>query len=297
VRRLKERGIQTEYVNEYYLSSRLSPDRVAYLEGILKTGENVSLNTDFRPISYYYDMVLWSTRFTRPWRNIFSRLNQRVLWGFFSLLYLSILAFGFFGRRNSGAKKRTVILAVGAAGLAEITFQVVILLAFQILYGYLYYKLGIILSLFMLGLVLGSRLVTNRLETIKDDYGLFIKTHMVISVYPLILPLVFYALNAAGADRQLAWIGSNIIFPFLPIVAGFAGGFQFPLANRIILKNSGIIGRTSGVTYGMDLLGACVGALLVSAFLVPILGITRTCVSVAVLNFIVLAALMLSRRE
>ena len=143
----------------------------------------------------------------------------------------------------------------------------------------------------MVGLVLGSWLIMKKLERIRDDYGLFIKTQIAISVYPLILPLILYALNQTSASRSLGWIGSNIVFPFLPIISGFIGGFQFPLANKIILKNTDIIGRTAGLTYGMDLLGSCLGALLVSAFLVPILGITQTCVAVAILNFAVLITL------
>ncbi|GAH98942.1 unnamed protein product, partial [marine sediment metagenome] len=131
------------------------------------------------------------------------------------------------------------------------------------------------------GLVLGSWLITKRLEQLSDDYGLFIKTQMAVSVYPVILPLIFYALNAATASRFISWLGSNIVFTFLPVISGFIGGFQFPLANKIILKNTNIIGRTAGLSYGMDLLGACLGALLVSAFLVPLLGITQTCIAVA----------------
>ena len=290
VHRLNERNIQAKFVREYYLFAKLSTDRIAYLEDRISAKE-AKLNTDFRPISYYYDMVLWSTYFARPWRKIFSRINEKNLWLFFSLAYLSILVFGFWRRRRSGAKSKVVLLAVSTTGLTELTFQVIILLAFQIIYGYLYYKLGVILSFFMVGLVLGSWLITKKLEKLKDDYGLFIKTQIAVSVYPLILPLILYALNQTSASRSLGWIGSNIVFPFLPIISGFIGGFQFPLANKIILKNTDIIGRTAGLTYGMDLLGSCLGALLVSAFLVPILGITQTCVAVAILNFAVLITL------
>ena len=111
------------------------------------------------------------------------------------------------------------------------------------------------------------------------------------------MPLVFYGLNRASVNLSISWLGSNIIFPALPIISGFIGGFQFPLANKIILKDSDIIGRVSGLTYGMDLLGSCLGALLVSAFLVPILGITQSCLAVASLNFVVLISLILKIRK
>jgi len=297
LRRLKERGIRTKFVREYYLFSRMSKDRIEYLEKKISQSKKAKINTDFRPISYYYDMVLWSTRFAGPWRKIFSGLKGSALWGFFSFAYLAILISAFWRRRKRDGKSAAVLLAVSTTGLAELSFQVVTLLAFQIIYGYLYYKLGVILSSFMVGLVLGSLLITKKLGNLKDDYGLFIKTQIAISIYPLILPLVFLALNGVSANKFLNWAGSNLVFPALPVIAGFLGGFQFPLANKIILKNTNLIGRTSGLTYGMDLFGSCLGALLVSAFLVPILGLTQSCVAIALLNIAVLLALIANRRK
>lgn len=187
--------------------------------------------------------------------------------------------------------------AISTTGMTELAFQVVILLAFQIIYGYLYYNIGLLLSCFMGGLVLGSWLITNRLERLKDDYGLLIKVQLAISVYPLLLPLVFYALNKVTASTIAAWLGSNLVFPALPVISGFVGGVQFPLANKIILKDTSAIGRTAGLTYGMDLLGSAAGALLVSAFLVPLLGIAQTCLAVALLNTVVLTVLLVKKNQ
>ena len=47
------------------------------------------------------------------------------------------------------------MLAIGSTGFSEIVFQVVVIISFQVLYGYVYYKLGLILTSFMIGLVLG----------------------------------------------------------------------------------------------------------------------------------------------
>ncbi|MBI5144444.1 MAG: hypothetical protein HZA30_05200 [Candidatus Omnitrophica bacterium] len=82
---------------------------------------------------------------------------------------------------------------------------------------------------------------------------------------------------------------------FLPIIAGTIGGFQFPLANEIYLDKNNEIGRVSGLSYGIDLLGSCIGALLVGAFLIPVLGIPKTCLMVSIMNFMVLVVLILSK--
>jgi predicted membrane-bound spermidine synthase len=88
--------------------------------------------------------------------------------------------------------------------------------------------------------------------------------------------------------------GASVVFPILPVIAGFIGGFQFPLATRIYLKYKPRVGRVAGVTYGIDLAGSCIGAFLASAFLVPIIGIPNTCYAIALLSVIVLILLMQS---
>jgi len=67
-------------------------------------------------------------------------------------------------------------------------------------------------------------------------------------------------------------------------VAGFIGGFQLPLAGRIYLRGRKRMGLVSGLTYGFDLLGACLGAIIISALVLPILGVAATCYAVFFLN-------------
>ncbi len=87
-------------------------------------------------------------------------------------------------------------------------------------------------------------------------------------------------------------MGANMIFPLLPIIAGFMGGIQFPLATKIYLKHKTRVGRVAGLTYGVDLIGACTGAILVSAFFVPIIGIPNTCFILVTLSIIALILLI-----
>jgi len=177
------------------------------------------------------------------------------------------------------------------SGFSEVSFQVVTLLAFQVIYGYVYYKLGLILTSFMIGLALGACLINRILPKLKNEYSLFLGTQIAITVYPLLLPLVFYVFANSKIDG-ISWLGENIIFPVLPIIAGFVGGFQFPLGNSVYLRQERIIGKAVGVTYGIDLFGACIGALLISAFVLPILGITQTCLVTALINFTALIVIL-----
>ena len=74
-------------------------------------------------------------------------------------------------------------------------------------------------------------------------------------------------------------------------------GALFSLANKIYLEETGNkdYGRVAGLTYGFDLLGSCLGSILSAIFMVPILGIEKACLVLALLNLAVSALLVFLR--
>ncbi len=289
--RLNERKVKAKYVREYYLASELSDERIDYLEGKLIASPKIMLNYDFRPISYYYDMVLWSAQFKSTLAKIFKRISQNVIYVTAILIYCAILLPICLRRSIDEVRPIAILTAVATTGFAEITFQVITLLSFQIIYGYVYYKLSIILTSFMIGLIFGSWWATKIIEKGRGNFLNFIEAQICICIYPLILPFIFLGF-AGSAGKFSTYLGSNIILPFLPIMAGFIGGFQFPLANKLYLQSRRGLVRAAGITYGLDLLGSCLGAFLVSVFLLPILGILAVCLLVALLNLVSLVLLL-----
>jgi len=300
IKRLKERNLKNLFVHEYYLPVRLSKGRVEYISRVVSDiPESTRINRDFRPIGYFYDMVLWSLQFYQ--RSLVVRLIKGLasfsFWHWLIPIASLIGVFLFFQLRNRSKDTRAnpVILAIGTTGFSEITFQVVVILAFQVLYGYVYYKLCLILASFMIGLVLGGWYVNRILNRLKNALSTYIKTQIAICIYPLIL-LPIFALLAAYGGKIPTFLRIDTVFAFLPVIAGFIGGVQFPLASKICLKGREV-GRTAGFLYGIDLLGSCLGALLASAILIPILGIFHTCLLVATLNFGVLVLLLINHLQ
>ena len=294
-RRLKERGVNTFYVQEYYLSSKLSSERIQYLDSAIRSAGRVRNNMDFYPVSYFYDMVLWSTHFSFKLAGIFLFLSRghllRLTAGIFAVIF-----FAFFLRRRGGNfRKETVLLALGTTGLSEISFQILVILGFQIIYGYLYYKIGLIVTSFMLGLGLGSALVTKKIRKIPHPFRSYVRVQIFVMLYPMLLLLCFKILSSVQARAELNIFAANL-FAFLPFVAGFAGGVQYPLANKICMKEGHLQGRTAGLTYSVDLAGSFIGAILLSSFFIPILGIATTCVLVFALNALSLLLLLMSWR-
>jgi spermidine synthase len=75
----------------------------------------------------------------------------------------------------------------------------------------------------------------------------------------------------------------GVAFPLLAAAAGALAGAIFPLA-AILSGATNQTARIAGLLYGADLLGGCIGAIVASAILVPVLGVVQTCVAVALVG-------------
>jgi spermidine synthase len=159
-----------------------------------------------------------------------------------------------------------------------------------------FYKLTLILTSYMLGLIFGGFWITKKMERGGGMAKTYLFTQFSIVLYPLFLPVLFL-LFSHFRNGFTDYLGSNVVFPLLPVIPGIIGGFQFPLANKLFINVREGTGAAAGMTYGLDLVGSCVGALLVSVFLIPIIGILNTCIQVSVLNFasLILVAVLVNR--
>jgi spermidine synthase len=266
--RLSERGVETRWVNAAYLDHILTGDRFALTISSLRSIRPVRLNRDLRPICYYYDMVLWLTRFYSNLRGLFYAASLLSLWW----LVLPLLAILGIVWKFRG---RAVPIVMGLTGFSEMSLEVVLLLAFQALRGYVYHEVALITAAFMVGTASGGAIM-NRLLSRGPWQGevsyrkLLRSLQGTIVIYALALPLVLGAARAPSIHDPL--------FSLLAALAGLLTGMEFPLGVQL---SKGSAGRVAGLIYGADLAGACMGALLTSTFLIPLLGIPQTCYALA----------------
>jgi spermidine synthase len=291
MQRLKDRSIQTQYVREYNLPYRLSPDRIREIDRILE--QPGQLNTDAHPIAYLYDIILWSTHFDDRLSGVMKKLQAVKAGHILIILPLLILMAG--AAITKVRPTFPVTLSIMATGFSEIIFQVLVILAFQTLYGYAYYRIGLIIASFMAGLVGGSllarRLLAIRYPTIRNVYLL---AQGAICGYPLLIPWVFVAFRDSQRLQQFPQVFA-VTFGLLPVIAGFLGGLQYPLAVKIVndykSKATGKVTQIAGLLYGLDIFGATVGALIAGTVLIPLFGITTLAYICAVINATVLVLL------
>lgn len=284
--RLRQRGIPTDYVSDSYLPFRLSEDRIAYIEDVLK--QEGRLNTDMRPIAYLFDIVLWSTHFHTGFKNFIERIEGLRLWHLMLIPFMVLLL-------GAGLKRRRpafpVTLSIMTTGFSEIIFQIIVVLAFQTLYGYAYYKVGFIIASFMAGLV-GGTVMAQRLlrRTPEEILKIYKIVQAGITVYPLLLPLVFVIFRDTVTRGAYAGFFAGT-FAVLPVVAGFMGGVQYPCATYLLTvfskRKEEDISGPAGFLYAADVMGATLGALLTGTILIPLLGISAVAFFCAALNAVV----------
>jgi len=287
--RLRERRIQTEYVREYYLPFRMSADRMADLESQIRPRADTPLNRDFAPIAYYFDVALWSGQFHRGYRELFRWLaGVRFSWlaGATAFLGLALVA-ALRGNRRGAAPA----LCVAAMGFSQIGLEVLLLLAFQAVYGYVYHQLAIVIAGFMAGMALGSWEARRRAHE-REDRLLLAALQLLAALSGLLLYVVFGSL-AVVQNRWGILLASQGVFPVLAVLCGILGGYQFPIASRAYFKigasarfstGKNACATNPGVLYGLDLAGSCLGAVVFSLYLIPVFGFLRTAQLLAIAN-------------
>jgi len=287
VERLKEREISTRFVNENFLPARLSPMRLEYLKNAIYGGrggtitpERSRVNYDLKPISYFYNTILWSKQFQSIEKPVFLFLSKiKPVW-FIGVIAL-IFAIGFLMCSISRSRLSNLALsAIFMAGFTSIFLEIIIVLSFQIFYGYIYSKIGLILTLFMLGLAFGAFLIQKRAGQKRINFRnlILIQLFQVILV-SFLLFLVFYFSRISPPEFLVECLLLLVI-----TLSGIIGGLEFTLANHLFLEKKTT--KRAGTGYSIDLFGSSLSSILASAILIPLLGMPTTLIMILVINFI-----------
>ena len=296
IQRLHQRQLPTVYMREYYIPFRMTPDRMSYVTEKISHNQTKILNQDFRPIGYFYNIILWLTHFRINLKAVLQYLDQINIFILISvtiaILILLIIWFLFLKKKRTSIKP-VVLLTIMIIGFSEISLEVIIILGFQAIYGYAYYQLALIMSGFMIGLTIGSWYSLKLLRVLKSKYKNFVLFQAIMIIYPMLTLGTLVILSRTILPAILI----QIIFLLLIIGAGFIGGYQFPLANHLIFKRQQRIETVGGMLYASDLFGSVIGALITSTLLIPILGLGYTCFVFSLLNLVIVVVLLLRKRD
>jgi len=290
--RLRARQLHTRYVREYYIPFRMTPDRMLDFDLQTRPRAGTPVNRDFAPIAYYFDVALWSERFNPGFRRLFQSVAEvRFAWLAAGAGLLAILLAAMLGRQRQPERRlrATAGLAVAATGFTLMELELLLLLGFQAIYGYVYHQLAIVIAFFMVGMAIGSwRAVRRRADSNseggrRDERLTLGWLQVTVGLAPLLMYGLFVAFKQVEGARQL-FVVSQIIFPALALLCGLVGGYQFPVASRVFFGGFRQQKHGPGALYAFDLAGACVGAVVLSTYLLPVFGLFKTALLSAVVN-------------
>jgi len=295
IARLQERNLKTQYVREYFIPFRMMPDRMEQVREQLRPLPATPVNRDFEPIAYYFDVVLWSTQFKLGYSSWFRAAAHVTFAGVIdAVLVVLLLAVVFLAFVPARAKRARAagLCCVAATGFTLMTLQIFLLLAFQSVYGYVYHQLAVLVAMCMAGIAFGSWLGIRRIRSSdRPPYRTIATTQFLLALSAPVLMFVVSLLSKISG-MAATWLTAQLVFPALAALCGMLGGYQFPIATQIYLHDNS--GRSRlGTLYAIDLLGGCVGALVLSTYLIPVFGFWKTAWLSAAVN---LAPVLLAAR-
>jgi spermidine synthase len=276
---LDRAGIAPEWTTPAELAADLTPDRRADIERALVADGPV--NRDLSPVLYFQAIRAW-----------LSRSGSSFAWA--PPIVVALLAVYL-------VRAGPVPTAIFAAGFGAAALEVVVLVAFQVVHGFVYRQLGLIITVFLVGLAVGAY-AANRWLGGRARTAL-LAVLGAAAVGAVALPFVLQALvalgEASGESGAAAWVNTAaawgrgalgdearrvvsafVVFPGLVLALGALVGAAFPLAARVDFRGAS---TTAARLYTADFLGAATGALLVSTLALPRLGVSGVCWATAAL--------------
>lgn len=254
------------------------------------------INSDLRPIGYYYTVVLWHTLTRTGQARIFDWLSKVRLWwalpvaggALACLLLLRVAA----RRTGSRADARfALVSAILTTGFSTMVLQIAILFSFQSVYGFVYEMVGFIVALFMAGLAAGAAL-THRLVETKGGRRSLATVQLLVALYAVVLALGIPLSTGVGSP----W-ATFVLFSVLTFGGGVLNGAGFPLAASCCMVMGAEPDAAAGTVYGNELVGGCIGAALAGVVVAPILGVVACCLLAGIMNAAALGLILLSGEE
>jgi len=280
--------------NPQALLSVYLPDRAAaavenYLSADLP--ERLLINRDSRPLTHLYSLLLAAKQSGAPVTKLIKYLALAGPLAFvIPVLVFMVLRIIYILRTVQQGNPQDALrhksgfdssFLVFSAGWAAIGVVIVLMYLYQTRFGSLYLYIGVISSMFMVGLTIGAAVTRHLLASDKKtrpDILLF----AVIFVHSLILcTIAFWPVARPswpflhGLEARTTQL-THLTFVAAFVLCGLCAGSYFPIAARQLADSAFETGRAGSKLETADHIGAAVGGLLTSLALVPVLGARLT---------------------
>lgn len=271
-KRYESKKIKGETTFTPYLFETLyEKDRVDFKHRMFNSNPDGRLNTDLSPVAYLYNLKLWDRYSGSRLSGLITFLEKKgisfwlMIVGIFLVLF--IVASIIFKPGRIRSAKTCSLVSVLNTGLCAMGLSVILIYSYQNLYGYLFQRIGFLIALFMLGLSIGGSSVHWLIENKKAGLRAFTALQVLIALLCFFIPSILTLLKRTPGSSQ-------VIFFSLMILTGILTGHILPLAAHLLKELGMELGRAAALSNSADHMGGCIGAILIGAFFVPLLGFT-----------------------
>ncbi|MBI4823344.1 MAG: hypothetical protein HY805_03825 [Nitrospirae bacterium] len=258
IKRLNSRKISAGLVNEQYIRYKMDSISSILLErSIIEQKETP--NGDTNPLGVFDAQQALNLQFS-PYMVRIMDMFSNIPFGFYIVLVACLTLILTVIQRSK--RQLFIVYAIATTGLWSMLQSILLIMLFQIYYGYVYHYIGLLTSLFMLGLALGA---FAGMKMVK------IKLVLIESLILLITSLTYILILLELKPEIL----QPLIFCLI-ISSGFLTGISFPVAVRLMDSSYTEVSRVGGGLYAIDLFGAFFGALTTAVLFIPMMGINKT---------------------
>ena len=298
-RRFDRLKIESPYFTRYHFELYVPEDRTQFVQDTYGQAENLPVNTDTNPVTYFYNMVLWD-RFSggrwAPWLVRLHGSGRFVAGGILAVMAASVGLAAIIGRRRPAGwwHRRMALTSIFTTGVLGMSIDIFGLYVFQIMFGYVYQEAGLIVAVFMMGLTLGGLAGTTIVGRASRPARWLLGTEIALLTFIVAFPLL--AALAAAAAALAVTAGKTVLVTTI-LAGAVLVGLQFPIANHCFVAGGGKTHQSAALTEAADHGGACLGALTAGVVLVPLFGVSGACMAVMLLKLCSTVLLALGARK
>jgi spermidine synthase len=282
IERLNQRNIEAEVMIPWYIEQKLHHGWQGWFSNFIE-GSSQKTNSDFNPIGVFYSVSHWNTLFAPSLRWIFRQFERTSLGVVFLLFVVFLLLYFVFRSKRIRFFREGIPLSIFTTGFAGMIFSLMLIFTFQSIHGHVFSWIGLLVASFMAGAACGAMLIATVLDRIKNGHELLARIELAIMCFSIGCPFVFFAANAYLGSPDTFFL-FRLLFLVISFVSGLLIGSQFPLANKLHLRNRTSFAKTAGLLYASDLLGGWLGGIIGAVVLLPVLGLVGTCITVGLLK-------------
>ena len=192
----------------------------------------------------------------------------------------------------NGDFRKLLLTAFIFSGMAALIYEITWIRPLQFLLGSTIYTISIIFATFMLGLALGSLIISKHIDKTKNlpktyallEIGIGLYGILLLSIFNL-LPKVYNSLYFLHTNFYLFEAVQFLLVFLVLLIPTTLMGATFPVMAKFYTQEK--IGKGIGEVYSANNLGAVIGSFAAGFILIPLFGITASIIFAGAINLLI----------